>query len=166
MRIPRMTIRRAMLAVALIAVDLAYLQGSININLLVAVPVLQVRLFSVVSSRGVIRPFWMGFELFGWAGVVVLMLGVGPLWFGFLDQQLNDAVTRIALSRPDVACVLATVLFCEGTPIKDTIPGLLPEALIAGMPILLSAIIGGLIAACPVNQVDRFRPSESVSSEL
>lgn len=164
MRTRSMTIRRVMLAVALIAVDLAYLQG--NVNFLVAVPVLQVGLFSAVSSRGVIRPFWMGFEMGGWAGVIVYLLGVGPLWFRFLDQQLNDAVTRIERSHPDVAGVLATVLLCEGTPIQDTTPGLLPEALLAGMPILLLAIIGGLIATCPVFQRGRLRPSPSVSPEL
>src|SRR5258707_1321052 len=42
MRIPRTTIRRSLLVVALIAADLAYIRGPINFNLLVSLPVLQI----------------------------------------------------------------------------------------------------------------------------
>jgi hypothetical protein len=166
MRIPRMTIRHVMIVVAIIALDLGYLQGGININLLVAVPVLQLRIFHLVSPRGTIRPFWVGFEILGWAGVIVFLLGAGELWFCFLDQQLNDAVTKIEHTRPGVAKAIATVLLCEGTPIKDTLPGLLPESMIAGMPILILALFGGLFAAWPVLRLDRLRPSSSVVDEL
>ena len=159
MRVPGMSLRRLMIVVAIIAVDLGYLQRGININLLVAVPVLQVGLFWVVSSRGTIRPFWVGFEILGWAGVIVFLLGMGELWLCFLDRQLNDFVTRIERTHPSVARVVATVLLCEGTPIKDTLPGLLPEALFAGMPILIVALIGGAIAAWHAVRLDRVRPS-------
>jgi hypothetical protein len=144
MRFSRMTTRRVMIAVAIIAIDLAYLQGRIDINFLVAVPVLQVGLFRVVSSRGALSRFWLGFELFGWIGVIVFQLGVGPLWLRFLDQQLNDSVAMIAQRRPDIASAVATVVLYEGTPIKDTLPGVLPESLIAGIPILTLALIGSV----------------------
>ncbi len=140
MPIPRMTTRRVMSAIAIIAIDLAYLQnGLIHLYLLSAAPVLQVALFRVVSSRGVIRPFWVGFETFGWAGVIALRLGAWPSWYRFYDERINDVLYAIAHRRPDVARAVVTVLFCEGTPFQDTIPGLLPESLIAGMPILFLA---------------------------
>ncbi len=167
MPIPRMTTRRVMSAIAIIAIDLAYLQqGVFHLYLLIAVPVLQTGLFWVVSSRGVIRPFWVGFEMFGWAGVIAFRLGVGTLWYRFYDGRINDVLNAIAHRRPDVARAVVTVLFCEGTPIQDTIPGLLPESLIAGMPILFLALIGGLIAACPVIQRGRLRTSPIASPEV
>lgn len=166
MRIRRITTRRVMGAIAIIALDLAYIRGAIDVNLLIAVPALQVGLFRVVSSRGVIRPFWVGFEIFGWVGVIAFRLGGGPLWYRIYDERINDLLNVIAHRRPDVARAIVTVLFCEGTPIQDTIPGLLPESVIAGMPILFLAVIGGLIAACPVMQRGRPQPSLSVSPEL
>lgn len=147
MRIPRTTIRRFLFVVALVAADLAYIRGPINVTFLIAVPVLQICLFKVVSSCGSIRTFWIGFEAFGWAGVIVLLSGVGPLWFGFLDGWLNDGIGSITESHPGAGRALAMVILCEGTPIKDTLPGLLPGSLIAGMPILILAAMGGLLTA-------------------
>src|SRR5215217_8023954 len=111
MRIPRTTIRRFLLAVALIAADLAYIRGSINVNLLVAVPVLQFCLFRVVSSCGSIRPFWVGFEASGWAWVIILLSGVGPLWFRFLDGRLNHVIDSIAGRHPGAGRAVAMVVF-------------------------------------------------------
>jgi hypothetical protein len=153
-----------MVAVAIIAIDLAYLEGRIDINFLVAVPVLQVGLFRVVSSRGAFSPFWSGFELFGWIGVIVFWLGVGPIWLRFLDQQLNDSITMIAQRRPDIASAVAMVVFCEGTPIKDTLPGVLPESWIAGMPILTLALIGS-VPFCIASRDSR-PPTATLSGRL
>ena len=166
MRIPWMTIRRVMILVAIIAVDIACLRRGVDVNLAVAIPLLQIGVFRLVSSTGRIRPFWVGFEMAGWAGVIPFLLGLGQPWFSFLDEQLNNAVSRIEQTSPGVAKAAAMALICEGTPIKDTLPGLLPESLVAGMPIILLALIGGLLAAWQSPRLDGLHPCSSGADEL
>ena len=147
MRILRTTIRRFLFVVVLVAADLAYIRGPINVNFLIAAPVLQVCLFKVVSSCGSIHTFWIGFGVFGWAGVIVLLSGIGPLWFGFLDRWLNDGIGSIIESHPGAGRALAMVILKEAhlSDWRHAL-GLLPESLIAGMPILIFASMGGLLA--------------------
>ena len=106
------------------------------------------------------------FEAFGWAWVMVLHSGVGPLWFRFLDGRLNDAIGSIAERYPGVGRAVAMVVFREGTPIQDTLPGLLPESLIAGMPILILALIGGLLAVSLAKRRGRSGRTPGAASEL
>jgi len=84
-------------------------------------------------------------QAFGWAGVIILS-GVGPLWFRFADGRLNDAIGSIAESHPGAGRAITMVLLCDSTPTKDALSGLLAKSLIAGMPILILAMIGGLLA--------------------
>ena len=51
-----------------------------NIGLGVMILVLEVGLFRLISNRGVDRAFWLGFEIAGWAYVIVCMVFAGAAW--------------------------------------------------------------------------------------
>ena len=51
-----------------------------NIGLGVMILVLEVGLFRLVSNRGAGRAFWLGFEIAGWAYVIVCMVFAGAAW--------------------------------------------------------------------------------------
>jgi hypothetical protein len=144
----RISIAHIMVAVAFIAVDLFILRrDAIDLSLLVAVPVLEIGLLRVISSRGIVRPYRLGFVVLGWAGVVAFWLGVGSLWYPYIEEQIILALQAIEIRHPDVVRSIATVLWLENTPFKDTLPGLVPFSLVAGLPIFVLALIGGRLAA-------------------
>jgi hypothetical protein len=51
-----------------------------NIGLGVMILVLEVGLFRLISNQGVNRAFWLGFEIAGWAYVIVCMVFAGAAW--------------------------------------------------------------------------------------
>jgi hypothetical protein len=51
-----------------------------NLGLGVMILVLEVGLFRLVSRRGAGRAFWLGFEVAGWAYVIVRMVFAGTAW--------------------------------------------------------------------------------------
>jgi hypothetical protein len=51
-----------------------------NLGLGVMILVLEVGLIRLVSSRGGGRAFWLGFEIAGWAYVIVCMVFAGAAW--------------------------------------------------------------------------------------
>jgi hypothetical protein len=128
--------------VSVIAVDLALLRGPVDLNLLVAVPVLQAGLLRVVSTRGTIRPFWVGFEAFGWAGVVAIRLGAGRLWYPFVEERIIDVIRVIEASRPGLGRPVGAFVLGD-----DTLVGLIPISSVAGLPVLLLALLGGRLVS-------------------
>src|SRR6476620_6132305 len=91
----------AMIAIAVIAADLAAVRRMLpiglsplmldslraglpldfpNVGLGVMIVLLQVGLFRLVSRRRAGRAFWLGFEVAGWAYVIVCMVFAGAAW--------------------------------------------------------------------------------------
>src|SRR5947209_3314086 len=76
-----LSLARTMAIVAVLAVDCALLStfstgSTFYPEMLLFVPVLQVGLFRMVPRQGRVKPYWVGFELFGWAAVLAWYLGL------------------------------------------------------------------------------------------
>ena len=69
-------------------------------------------------------------------------------WSATLPPISRRSIVLVKGARRKLVALSFVVIrlsLCEATPIKDTLPGLLPESLIAGTPILILAAIGGLL---------------------
>ena len=142
-RLRRQSLALAMFVIAVIAADLAAvrpvlpigisplmldaLRASLpidfpNIGLGVMILVLEVGLFRLISNRGVDRAFWLGFEIAGWAYVIVCMVFAGAAWsvarWLFEKYVLGGRIGFLGLGRfvqfacgLHLAIVLAIALF-------------------------------------------------------
>jgi len=82
--LPRAPISGLMIAVAMIAADIAALRATLpaipNPGLVVMIVVLEVGLPFTVVRRGTRRAFWLGFEVFGWAYLLACLTLDRPIW--------------------------------------------------------------------------------------
>jgi hypothetical protein len=175
MRRPRLSIARLMAGVVIVTLDCAALRAAfpvLDLVFLVIVPVLEVGLFRMVSRRGRLCPlyvrrtksdsvgsrgfplkwcvknpgrqhsrFWVGFEAFGWSAVLVYAAGLRrPLNAGF-GLGLIGAIRLCTPHLPGVARWLDFLFPGDGLPL-----GLLLMAALLGSPMLLLALLGGLLA--------------------
>jgi hypothetical protein len=144
MRRPRLSIARLMAVVLIIALDCAALRAAfpvLDVAFLVVVPVLEVGLFRMISRRGRVHPFWVGFEASGWAAVLAYATILRwPITRAF-DVLLVAAIRFCTPRVPGVAHGLDYLFRGDGILL-----GLLPLATLLGLPMLLPALIGGRLA--------------------
>lgn len=142
MRWPRFSIARLMVGVALVACDCAMLgTGHIDPALLVTIPVLQVGLFRVLPRRGAVRPFWAGFEGFGWAAVVLYYAVLRRPMFLAFDRGLFGVARLLAPRWPGLVRWLDWLLVGDGL-----LFGVWAWGAVLGFPLLVAAYLGGLLA--------------------
>jgi hypothetical protein len=144
MRLPRMTIRRLMVAVAVIAFDCGCLIEGAFSGLLVPVLALNVGLLRLTRTRDRARRFWAWFlvtDLLAVAGYVALAHVAEEAVAHWQTAVVNGVVSRLP---GDAAAALEQSLFpfLADSPLGSLV---FLETTI-GVPIVLFAIAGGWIA--------------------
>ena len=150
MKRPRITIARCMGVTAILALNSGLVRAFVvqemfygGILIFIA---LQVGLWCLLRSRGLVRRFWIGFEISGVA--VVLTLFSCEV---FPDSALN----RLLMSYIDVSANLAFSHL--PTPLADHLDEHwdLFLAVVYFVPELTAAFLGGTIAVCLVSLLNR-----------
>jgi hypothetical protein len=128
----RISLARLMAIVAILAVDCALMvPGYFDLVLLTAVPILQIGLFRMVLPGGGFQAFWVGFEVFGWAGSLALYLGRQSL-YRYILIGCSHALSLLPVTQ-------------RGS-FHDVVLDLLAW-LVACSSLLLAALMGGRLAS-------------------
>ncbi|MBX6312043.1 MAG: hypothetical protein IRY99_03855 [Isosphaeraceae bacterium] len=128
----RRSIARLMAAIVLIALDCAALRLTAPVIYpahCLMVVVLEVGLFRLVSRRGAIRPFWVGFEVVGWAWVIGGYRLYRPLDIWIANNDYIMGWFDVLHDWGDFLLPLALLALC----------------VISGLPALVTALAGGLL---------------------
>jgi hypothetical protein len=142
MKRSRVSIARLMGVVAAVALNCAMLRsGLIDPGLLLMVPLLEVGLFRMISSRGKIRPYWVGFEVVGGAATLAYYAGLRDSMGIGLMRGLTHLTNWLQPTHPGFARGLFSLFMGDNLVI-----GMWLEALILGLPMLLLALLGGRLA--------------------
>ena len=145
MRIPRITIRRLMITIAVIALD-CYFVIEVFLGILLPILVLNIGLVPMGLSRARKRRFWVGFELTGLLLLVAysacLMVVAEP--FPFLHEPLASVGEYIPIRLAE-----ALEMWIGSSSPSYVVPIfliILIDEIVFGIPLLLLAVGGGLIA--------------------
>jgi hypothetical protein len=148
----RLSLARIMAIVAVLAVDCALL-STCHIfypEMLLFVPGLQIGLFRMVPGRGRVKPYWVGFELFGWTGVLAWYFGLsGPMGRCF-DYSLSHLVGFLAAHYPGLFHLLKPLFNGDGLLMEAI--GILLWGAIVSSPLLLIACLGGRLTLIRATQ--------------
>jgi hypothetical protein len=141
------SLARTMAIVAVLAIDCALLSTgrAFYPEILLFVPILQIALFRMVPRQGRLRPYWVGFELFGWAAVLAWYLGLSRLMGRCFDYSLSHLMGYLSRHHPGLFDLLRPLFNGDGL-LWGAIAILLWGAIVSS-PLVMIACLGGQLAA-------------------
>jgi hypothetical protein len=144
------SLARTMAIVAVLAVDCAFLSTfsagrTFYPEMLLFVPVLQIGLFRMVPRQGRLKPYWVGFELFGWAAVLAWYLGLSWPMGRCFDYCVSHLVSYLAKHHTGLFHLLRPLFEAD-----DLLMGVIAIFLwgaVVSSPLVMIACLGGRLAA-------------------
>jgi hypothetical protein len=144
------SLARTMAIVAVLAVDCALLSTfstgrTFYPEMLLFVPVLQIGLFRMVPRKGRVNPYWVGFELFGWAAVLAWYLGLSEPMGWCFQYGLTHLMTYLARHHTGLFHLLRPLVEAD-----DLLMGVIASFLwgaVVSSPLVMVACLGGRLAA-------------------
>lgn len=141
-----LSLARLMVVIGIMAVDCALLaRGHFYPEMLLFVPVLQFGLFRMFPGQGRVSPYWAGFELFGWTGVLAWYLGLSKSMGQSFDYALKHLVSYLSTRQTELFHQLRPLFDGEGFLMG--VIAILLWGVIVSSPFVLFAFLGGRLVA-------------------